>query len=426
MKIRTYISLLTLLSLSMMSCTSSLQVSNSSSWNDEIYGSTPKPQIKQIAQKTESSSQTLEKSDSNLDQLEQKFSGILDINMDSIKNDTVIYRAEETNPYNKILSNSYEESYERRLRGLEDPWYGMNNWSAYYSDDYWYAQAYDPYFYRIVVMGNQVWVEPWYISAMFAWPRTKFSVGFGWGWYYSYCDYTYPGYYYSWTYWNNLFLASKEKNYYPNDYYYGRRFINSTQNTISRRSSNEIANLSTHQTAITRRSDARTTSTSNAISTTRTTQTRVTPTYSNTSSTRVSGSLSNRPTRSIGISEPTRRSYNSSYDRSRTTTNNNTNIDSRINSTRGSYPTRGSSNSTSIYNNPGRVSSPSATSSSRSSGGSAGRSSSGSSSSGSIGRSSSGSSGSSSSGSIGRSSSGSSSSTHSTSSSSSSSGSKRR
>jgi hypothetical protein len=93
-----------------------------------------------------------------------------------------VYEAEDTNPYSRILSDSYEESYERRLRGLEDPQYRIENWSVYYSDDYRYAQAYDPSFYKVVVMGSNVWVEPWYVYNSFGWPRSSLYFGFGFGW----------------------------------------------------------------------------------------------------------------------------------------------------------------------------------------------------------------------------------------------------
>ena len=191
MKTKTYIPMLTLIGLFLMSCTSSLQVSNTSSWSDEIYGSSPKPQINQVAQVETKAIQPENKINSDLSKLEQQYSDVIDINLDSIKNDTVIYKAEDTNPYSRILSDSYQESYERRLRGLEDPTYGFNNWSAYNSMDYWYAQMYDPAFYNVVVMGGSVWVEPWYISTMFSWPRSHFSFGFGIGYGWNYSNYSY-------------------------------------------------------------------------------------------------------------------------------------------------------------------------------------------------------------------------------------------
>lgn len=379
MKTRTHITMLTLVGFITMSCTSSLQVSNSSSWNDEIYGSSSKPQTSQLALNNENKIIADKKVDSNLNQLEQKYADVIEINMDSIKNDTIIYKAEETNPYERILSDSYQDSYERRLRGHQDPRYGMENWSAYYSSDYWFAQAYDPYYYNIVVMGDQIWVEPRYISAMFGWPRTNFSFGFGWNygywnynsWYWNLpYNYNYYGYNNSyWSGWNDGYWhGSNNNNYYGNNYYYGRRSTGTTDNTITRRNTSAISGVTGNQTTVTGRRDGARTSGTNPVVSTRNTQTRVTPTYGSGSrsesrgnqvavSRREGSSRSERPTREIGISEPTRRSYNTTYDRSRTTSDNSRTTTGTRQATSTS---RGASTPT--YNSPGRVSTPSTTS----------------------------------------------------------------
>lgn len=359
--------MLTLLALFMMSCASSSQVGKTSSWNDEIYGSTSKPQTSQLAQNKAQSVTPEKKVNSNYANLEQKYSDVIEINMDSIKNDTVIYRAEDTNPYSRILSDSYQESYERRLRGLSDPYYGMNNWSTYYSDDYWYAQAYDPAFYNIVVMGGQVWVEPWYISNMFGYPTSNFYFGFGFTW-------ALPSWhYYNWYNCGGNYWAY---NYHP---WYGRRSAGTTDNTITRRNTSAISGVTGRQTGISGRGEGSKTSGTNPIVSTRNTQTRVTPTYESGSRSgsrgsqvavtrREGSSRSERPTREIGVSEPTRRTYNQTNERTRTSTdysarrnegsqNSNVSGTSRSNSgNRGATPT---------YNRPERVSSPT-TSSSRS------------------------------------------------------------
>ncbi len=74
-----------------------------------------------------------------------------------------------SNPYDAILADDYQSAYERRLRGFSSPTYNMP--SSYYnyrvSDAYFYASAYDPTFYNVMVMGDQVWVEPRYITSMF-------------------------------------------------------------------------------------------------------------------------------------------------------------------------------------------------------------------------------------------------------------------
>lgn len=110
------------------------------------------------------------------------------------------YYEYNSNPYEEVLADSYESAYARRLRGFESPTYKMP--SSYYNFRYGstfnYVSAYDPAFYNIIVMGDQVWVEPKYITSMFGtwgsvvyadpwyygWNRPwgpSFSVG-SWGW----------------------------------------------------------------------------------------------------------------------------------------------------------------------------------------------------------------------------------------------------
>lgn len=93
------------------------------------------------------------------------------------------------NPYNDLVSNSYAESYERRLRGFESPTYNMPSGSYSQYTALNYATAYDPAFYNVIVMGDEVWVEPKYVTAMFgSWgspSRFSFNVGLGYpymGW----------------------------------------------------------------------------------------------------------------------------------------------------------------------------------------------------------------------------------------------------
>lgn len=122
-----------------------------------------------------------------------------------------------SNPYEEVLADTYESAYARRLRGFESPTYRMP--SSYYNFRYGssfnYVSAYDPAFYNVMVMGDQVWVEPKYITAMFgSWGRPSiylapwyygwnayrpyygwgFSFG-GWGWGLGWYD---PWYYPGW------------------------------------------------------------------------------------------------------------------------------------------------------------------------------------------------------------------------------------
>lgn len=101
--------------------------------------------------------------------------------------------------YSSVLADDYESAYARRLRGFESPTYRMPSsyTNAQYSTTFHYVSAYDPAFYNIIVMGDEVWVEPKYVTAMFGswgrpvyssawyygWAAPAFSIGFGsWGW----------------------------------------------------------------------------------------------------------------------------------------------------------------------------------------------------------------------------------------------------
>ncbi len=106
--------------------------------------------------------------------------------------------------FTSVLADDYESAYARRLRGMESPTYRMPSSyaNARYSTAFHYVSAYDPAFYNIMVMGDEVWVEPKYVTAMFGtwglpsysrawywnrwtspWWSPSFSIGFGgWGW----------------------------------------------------------------------------------------------------------------------------------------------------------------------------------------------------------------------------------------------------
>lgn len=85
--------------------------------------------------------------------------------------------------YEDILVTDYETAYERRLRGFNSPTYRMPSsyYDFRYSSDYFLATSYDPAFYNVVVMGDEVWVEPRYISSMFGtWGAPAWNIGIGW------------------------------------------------------------------------------------------------------------------------------------------------------------------------------------------------------------------------------------------------------
>lgn len=103
--------------------------------------------------------------------------------------------------YSSVLADTYESAYMRRLAGFSSPTYRMP--SSYYNLRYGgafnYVTAYDPAFYNIMVSGNQVWVEPKYISSMFGtWGAVNVTLGmsaYPYSWYYGWGA---PYYYGAW------------------------------------------------------------------------------------------------------------------------------------------------------------------------------------------------------------------------------------
>lgn len=125
----------------------------------------------------------------------------------------------EDNSAQNFVADSYESAYARRLKGFRSPSYRMPSsyFNLRYTGDVMLATAYDPAFYNIMVSGDQVWVEPRYITSMFGtWGATNATAliyspwyygwntrwGIGWGafdpWYYS--SWGFPRY--SWYDWN--------------------------------------------------------------------------------------------------------------------------------------------------------------------------------------------------------------------------------
>ena len=85
------------------------------------------------------------------------------------------------NSFNGFVANSYESAYARRLQGFKSATYRMPSsyFNLRYGGTYTYATAYDPAFYNIMVSGDQVWVEPRYITSMFGtWGATNVTLKF--------------------------------------------------------------------------------------------------------------------------------------------------------------------------------------------------------------------------------------------------------
>jgi hypothetical protein len=117
--------------------------------------------------------------------------------------DTTIYEDDKTgNPYQDIIVDNYDEAYQKRLEARQSGYYGItNSYFVMNSSDYWYASAYlnDP-FYNVIIVGDQVWVEPVWVSTSFGYNRYGSWYHGYYGSYYSYypyANYYNPGYYYS-------------------------------------------------------------------------------------------------------------------------------------------------------------------------------------------------------------------------------------
>ena len=120
--------------------------------------------------------------------------------------------------YDAVLADTYESAYARRLYGFSSPTYRMPSsyYTWRYSDAFFYASAYDPAFYNVMVSGDMVWVEPKYITSMFgSWGAVAVpSYGWYYGWDYSHYYWNSPyGWSMSW-YWGSPY-------YWNTPYYWG-------------------------------------------------------------------------------------------------------------------------------------------------------------------------------------------------------------
>lgn len=103
------------------------------------------------------------------------------------------------NVYNSIYVDDYRSAYARRLQGFSSLTYRMpaSYWDYRYGDAYFLTLAYDPAFYTVMVVGDQVWVEPRYITNMFGSWNNPYYYGYRYGYNPYYYGYSY-GY---WDYW---------------------------------------------------------------------------------------------------------------------------------------------------------------------------------------------------------------------------------
>lgn len=149
-------------------------------------------------------------------------------------------RDEEPNFLN-IVADDYQSAYARRLYGFQSPTYRLP--SSYYNllgnSALFYASAYDPAFYNVMVSGDQVWVEPRYITSMFgSWGAVNITFGlysspWTYGWSYRanpfyYSCWGYPRYsWYDWNWnicynpWHSSWWDPWYYHYYPHYHHHG-------------------------------------------------------------------------------------------------------------------------------------------------------------------------------------------------------------
>ena len=101
--------------------------------------------------------------------------------------------------YNNIYVDDYASAYARRLQGFSSLTYRLPSsyWDFRYGDAYFLTLAYDPAFYTVMVMGDQVWVEPRYITNMFGSWNNPYYYGYRYGYNPYYYGYSYA----YWDYW---------------------------------------------------------------------------------------------------------------------------------------------------------------------------------------------------------------------------------
>ena len=105
------------------------------------------------------------------------------------------------NNYTNFVADDYESAYARRLRGFNSITYRMPSsyFNLRYGSNYSLAVSYDPAFYNVMVSGDEVWVEPKYITSMFgSWGASNVTFALHSPWYYGWGGFYDPWYYSSW------------------------------------------------------------------------------------------------------------------------------------------------------------------------------------------------------------------------------------
>ncbi|MFP4023046.1 MAG: hypothetical protein ACLFVR_00865 [Thiohalospira sp.] len=183
------------------------------------------------------------------EEYDQEISDILEDDSKENIDTTIVDNKESENVYDRLIVDDYQEAYNKRLEAKKSPYYGMSTYNIYFNDDYLFASMFfnDPY-YNVVIVGDQVWVEPYYISSSFYyWGRPYYRSS----WYYSPWYNSYPYYSYYSPYYNSPYYYNPYYNpyYYPYsvnyNYYYGNQeeqWAGSAYNSYRRRSLGAMSN----------------------------------------------------------------------------------------------------------------------------------------------------------------------------------------
>lgn len=185
-------------------CSAALHSSASS--NDGMYGIHDRVQI--ANRQREAAELRQAEANARRAELEAR---IAEAQVHALENDYYDYQSGDYS-YSSVLADTYESAYMRRLNGFRSASYRMPSsyFNLRYGGAFNYVTAYDPAFYNVMVSGDQVWVEPKYISSMFGtWGATNVSIGisvFPYSWYYGWRSPYYGSWWgyprYSWYDWN--------------------------------------------------------------------------------------------------------------------------------------------------------------------------------------------------------------------------------
>ena len=173
-------------------CTSALYVGYG---NDDLYGVHDRVAIANA----EARQAEIEKAEAEARQA--KYEALMaQMEADNLEDEYYSRSSGDAIDYQSVVEDTYEGAYERRLRGFNSATYRLPSsyYNYRYGSSYTYVSAYDPAVYNVIVMGDEVWVEPKYITAMFGnWGTVvNFSFGVANPWSYYYSPWYYPASWY--------------------------------------------------------------------------------------------------------------------------------------------------------------------------------------------------------------------------------------